>query len=72
MEQMPERMSGVPAISWIVLHWVAMLLELIGAALCFATCVEMLLPKGKDFRNSFITPPYRAWATAAVLGFLEG
>ena len=48
-----------------------MLRELTLLAFWFATLVLMCLPKGKDYRNMFVRPPYLAWHFAVLCAVIE-
>ena len=61
---------GHPVRVWSM--WIlAMLRELLLMAAWFAVLVLMALPKHKDFRNMFTTPPYTAWNFAIICTIVE-
>ena len=54
-----------------LIHFLRIVAELVMMALWIASFITMLLPKGKDFRNLFDTPPHIVWDIAVAIAVVE-
>ena len=54
-----------------LIHFLRIVSELVMMALWIASFITMLLPKGKDFRNLFDSPPHIVWVVAIAIAVVE-
>ena len=62
--------TSTPVGGFILRFW-RIILEFVMIAVWSASFITMLLPKGKDYRKLFNSPPYAEWDVAAVIASFQ-